>query len=109
MANTKKSVKGKRALTLLALLMLMITLTACSNSVRRVALVSNGEEHERFENHHSFRSPDGSIAGGGGGMFCEDALEALVSMPLGSEPQIIVEGEQYRRPRYHFRKRIDDE
>jgi len=92
----------------IAILCLFIIFTACSNP-SRVSLISNGEEHEKFSNHHSFRDPSGATAGGGGGMFCEDALAALVSAPLGANPQIIIEGEQYRRPRYRLSRLVDDE
>jgi len=92
----------------IVLLCLFITLAACATQ-QRVAFVSNGEEHEKFSNHHSFRDPSGAVAGGGGGMFCEDTLEALVSVPLGANPQIIIEGEQYRRPRFRLSRLVDDE
>jgi len=123
MFNAKKVVRKnvKQVLSLLISLVMIAIIIACSNQTdnvdnidsdrripRRVSLISDGDEHERFENHHSFRY-GGYMAGGGGGMFCEDTLATLASRPLGASPEIIVEGEKYREARYTVYERIDGE
>jgi len=77
-------------------------------NVRSVAIVSDGHEHKGFAHHWFFRSP------------CtdntydidkrpEEVADELVPIPFGADFQIMIEGEQYRSPRYSFYKLTDSE
>ena len=97
------------ALLLLAIIVVSgCTDTDTSGSARRVTIVVDGEVCEGFGHHWFFRSPCGAVAGGID-IWPDEVADELTPLPLGVEFEILIEGEQYRRPRYSFYKLTDGE
>ena len=77
---------------------------------RSVTITSNENVYTGISNHHSFRFPDGSVAGGGGHIGVNEIADELIPIMIGGDFQIMIQGEQhYPLAGYSFVKLIDGE
>ena len=76
--------------------------------VNIVTLIANDREHKALENFHSFRSPCGLRAGGGGGSLPRGFKDDLQPILLTEDFQVVIEGVWHRRPRFYVSKLIGD-
>ena len=109
------SVRKKR-LTLVGVLLLILflfaaayfVLTVFSAATGSVAIVSEGDEYERFAHFHFIRGSCGLVAGGMP-KEPEEIADELIPIPLGEDFQIIIRGRPRLRPRYYFHRLVDNE